>query len=53
MDEANQRGVQELDSKGLIDIVEEIKNGDPRSMYKDFRHRYNDVMSVPRRKTQD
>ena len=27
MDEANQRGVQELDSKGLIDTVEEIKNG--------------------------
>ena len=27
IDEENQRGVQELDSKGLIDIVEEIKNG--------------------------
>ena len=27
MDEANQRGVPELDSKGLIDTVEEIKNG--------------------------
>ena len=36
MDEANQRGVQELDSKGLIDIVEEIKNGGPGSMYKDL-----------------
>ena len=29
-------GVQELDSKGLIDIVEEIKNGGLGSMYKDF-----------------
>ena len=27
MNEVNQRGVQELDSKGLIDTVEEIKNG--------------------------
>jgi len=26
------RGVQELDSKGLIDIVEDIKNGDPESL---------------------
>ena len=25
-------GVQELDSKGLIDIVEEIKNGGPGSL---------------------
>jgi hypothetical protein len=25
-------GVQELDSKGLIDIVEEIKNGGPESL---------------------
>ena len=30
------RGVQQLDSKGLIDRVEEIKNGDPGSMYKDL-----------------
>ena len=30
------RGVQELDSKGLIDIVEEIKNGGLGSMYKDL-----------------
>ena len=29
MNEANQRGVRELDSKGLIDTVEEIKNGGP------------------------
>ena len=29
MDEANQIGVQELDSKGLVNIVEEIKNGGP------------------------
>ena len=36
MAEANQRGVQELDSKGLIDTVEEIKNGGPGSMYKDL-----------------
>jgi hypothetical protein len=28
----NARGVQELDSKGLIDTVEEIKNGGPRSL---------------------
>ena len=32
MNEANQRGVRELDSKGLIDIVEEIKNGGPGSL---------------------
>ena len=32
MDDVNQRGVQELDSKGLIDIVEEIKNGGPGSL---------------------
>ena len=32
MDEANHKRVQELDSKGLIDIVEEIKNGGPRSL---------------------
>ena len=36
MDEVNQRGVQELDSKGLIDTVEEIENGGPGSMYKDL-----------------
>ena len=36
MDKANQRGVQELDSKGLIDTVEEIKNGGPGSMYKEL-----------------
>jgi hypothetical protein len=36
MDEANQIGVQELDSKGLVNIVEEIKNGSPGSMYKDL-----------------
>ena len=36
MDEVNQRGVQELDSKGLIDTVEEIKNEGPGSMYKDL-----------------
>ena len=29
-------GVQELDSNGLIDTVEEIKNGGPGSMYKDL-----------------
>ena len=29
MNEANQRGVLELDSKGLIDTVEEIMNGSP------------------------
>ena len=27
MDEAKQRGVKKLNSKGLIDTVEEIKNG--------------------------
>ena len=32
MNEANQRGVQELDSKGLIDTVEKIKNGGPGSL---------------------
>ena len=32
MNEANQRGIRELDSKGLIDIVEEIKNGGPGSL---------------------
>ena len=32
MNETNQRGVRELDSNGLIDIVEEIKNGGPRSL---------------------
>ena len=32
----NQSGVQELDSKGLIDTVEEIKNGGPGSIYKDL-----------------
>ena len=35
-DEANQRGVRELDSKGLIDTVEEIKNGGPGSLSKDL-----------------
>ena len=38
------RGVQELDSKGLIDTVEEIKNGGPGSIYKDLSpqiQRYN------------
>ena len=30
------RGVQELDSKGLIDTVEEIKNGGPDSQQKDL-----------------
>ena len=29
-------GVQELDSKGLIDTVEEIKNGSPDSQQKDL-----------------
>ena len=32
MNEANQRGVRELDSKGLINTVEEIKNGGPGSL---------------------
>ena len=32
MNEANQRGVWELDSKGLSDTVEEIKNGGPGSL---------------------
>ena len=32
MNEVNQRGVWELDSKWLIDIVEEIKNGGPGSL---------------------
>ena len=32
MNEANQRGVRELDSKGLIGTVEEIKNGGPGSL---------------------
>ena len=36
MDEAKHKGIQELDSKGLIDTVEEIKNGGPGSMYKDL-----------------
>ena len=32
MNEANQIGVRELDSKVLIDTVEEIKNGGPGSL---------------------
>ena len=32
MNEVNQRGIRELDSKGLIDTVEEIKNGGPGSL---------------------
>ena len=37
MDQGNdKKGVQELDSKGLIDTVEEIKNGGPGSLYKDL-----------------
>ena len=32
MNEVNQRGVREFDSKGLIDTVEEIKNGGPGSL---------------------
>ena len=32
INEANQRGVRELDSIGLIDTVEEIKNGGPGSL---------------------
>ena len=36
MNEANQRGVWELDSKGLIDTVEEIKNGGPGALLKDL-----------------
>ena len=32
MNEAKQRGVRELDLKGLIDTVKEIKNGGPGSL---------------------
>ena len=32
----NTRGVQALDSKGLIDTVDKSKNRGPRSMYKDL-----------------
>ena len=32
MNEANQKGVRELDSKGLINTAEEIKNGGPGSL---------------------
>ena len=32
----HKKGVQELDSKGLIDTVEEIKNGGPDSQQKDL-----------------
>ena len=32
MNEANQKGVRELDSKGLINTTEEIKNGGPGSL---------------------
>ena len=32
MNEANQRGVRELNFKGLIDTVEEMKNGGPGSL---------------------
>ena len=46
-------GVQELNSKGLIDTVEEIKNGGLGSMYKDLSPQYNDAMSIPQKKTQE
>ena len=50
MDEANQRGVQELDSKGLIDTVEEIKNGCLDHCKKTCRHSYNESISVSQEK---
>ena len=52
-DEANQRGVQELDSKGLIDTVEEINNGALDQCIRTCRHSYNESISVSRRKTQE
>ena len=39
-------GVQELDSKGLIDIVEEIKNGALDHCKRICRHSYNESISV-------
>ena len=36
MNEVNQRGIRELNSEGLIDTVEEIKNGVPDSQQKDL-----------------
>ena len=53
MNEANQRGVRELDSKGLIDTVEEIKNGALDHCKRTCRHSYNESISVSRRKTQE
>ena len=53
MNEANQRGVRELDSKGLIDTVEEIKNGPLDHCKRTCRHNYNESISVSRRKTQE
>ena len=39
-------GVQELDSKGLIDTVEEIKNGGLDHCKMSYRHSYNESISV-------
>ena len=49
----NQVGVQELVSKGLIDTVEEIKNGALDHCKRTCRHSYNESISVSRRKTQE
>ena len=43
-------GVQELDSKGLIDIVEDIKNGALDHYKRICRHSYNESISVSHRK---
>ena len=53
MNEANQRGVQELDSKEPIDTVEEIKNGGLDHCKRTCCHSYNESISVSRRKTQE
>ena len=53
MNEANQRGVRELNSKGLIDTVEEIKNGALDYCKRTCRHSYNESISVSRRKMQE
>ena len=46
-------GVQELDYKGLINTVEEIKNGVLDHCKRTCRHSYNESISVSRRKTQE